>query len=97
MQCSTIDINSTQHLKYLHSFIPELNNAFFSFLNDLEKSFGKQIQENNAKFSYFLIDMIKLMIPNCQKPEEKIAHAISNRFNNHQLGSLSSGGKRGEF
>ena len=76
--------------KQLTEFTNSINTNMSTLKNDLEKSFGKQIQENNAKLSYFLIDMIKLMIPNCQKPEEKIAHAISNRFKNHQLGSLSS-------
>jgi hypothetical protein len=51
--------------------------------NDLEKSIGKQILDNNIKLSYFFIDLIKTIIPNCQKPDEKTAHAISNRFNNH--------------
>ena len=76
--------------KQLTDFTNTINTNMSTLKNDLEKSIGKQIQENNNKLSYFFIDMIKLMIPNCQKPDEKIAHAISNRFNNHQLGNLSS-------
>ena len=76
--------------KQLTDFTNTINTNMSTLKNDLEKSIGKQIQENNNKLSYFFIDMIKLMIPNCQKPDEKIAHAISNRFNNHHLGNLSS-------
>ena len=46
--------------------------------NDLEKSIGKQMLDNNIKLSYFFIDMIKTIIHNCQKPDEIAAQAIIN-------------------
>jgi hypothetical protein len=74
----------------LTDFTNTINSDIATLKNELEKLIGKQIQENNAKLSYFFIDLIKLIIPNCQKPDEKTAHAISNRFNNHHLGNISS-------
>ena len=74
----------------LTDFTNTINSNIATLKNELEKVVGKQIQENNAKLSYFFIDLIKLIIPNCQKPDEKTAHAISNRFNNHHLGNISS-------
>jgi hypothetical protein len=76
--------------KQLTDFTNQITRNMNEIKNDLEKSIGKQILDNNIKLSYFFIDMIKTIIPNCQKPDEKTAHAISNRFNNHQLGNLSS-------
>ncbi len=74
----------------LTEFTNKINASMTNMKNELEKSIGKQILDNNVKLSYFFIDMIKTIIPNCQKPDEKTAHAISNRFNNHQLGNISS-------
>ena len=76
--------------KQLTDFTNQITKNMNEIKNDLKKSIGKQILDNNIKLSYFFIDMIKTIIPNCQKPDEKTAHAISNRFNNHQLGNLSS-------
>jgi hypothetical protein len=76
--------------KQLTDFTNQITKNMNEIKNDLEKSIGKQILDNNIKLSYFFIDLIKTIIPNCQKPDEKTAHAISNRFNNHQLGNLSS-------
>ncbi len=69
--------------KQLTDFTNQITINMNEIKNDLEKSIGKQILDNNIKLSYFFIDLIKTIIPNCQKPDEKTAHAISNRFNNH--------------
>ena len=74
----------------LSGFRNMINTNMVNMKNEMEKSIGKQIQDNNAKLSYFFIDLIKLIIPNCHKPEDKTVNAISNRFNNHQMGNLST-------
>jgi hypothetical protein len=86
-ELKTFMLNITNQLTI---FTNTINTNMANMKNELEKSIGKQIQENNAKLSYFFIDLIKLIIPYCQKPDEKIAHAITNRFNNHHLGNISS-------
>jgi hypothetical protein len=70
----------------LSAFTNMINTNMANMKNEMEKSICKQIQENNAKLSYLFIDLIKLTMPNCHKPDDKIVHAISNRFNNHHLG-----------
>ena len=60
----------------LSAFTNMINTNMANMKNEMEKAFGRQIQENNAKLSYFFIDLIKLTIPNCHKPDDKAVHAI---------------------
>jgi hypothetical protein len=74
----------------LSEFTKEIKTNMIAMKNELELSFSKLIYENNVKLCKFFVDLIKIMIPTCKKPSEKISQSISNHFNNHKLGSVSS-------
>ena len=74
----------------LTSFTNQITKQMNELKNDFSVMIGKKISDNNVKLSYLFIDMIKTIIPNCQKPDEQKVHTLCNRFNNHQLGNLSS-------
>jgi hypothetical protein len=68
----------------LSVFTNMINTNMANIKNEMEKSIGNQIEENNAKLSYFSI------MPNCHKPDNKTFYAISNLLNNHHLDNLST-------
>ena len=76
----------------LGNFTNQIQTNMNALKTDLESSFSKLLIDNNIKSCYFLIDLIKIMFPNCEKPTDKAIQAISNRFNCHHLGSISTKG-----
>jgi hypothetical protein len=74
----------------INSNMNDIKTKMNELKTDIGKSFSKQLVDNNIKLCYFFIDLIKTMNPNCEKPSEKVLHTISNRFNSHQLGNISS-------
>jgi len=76
--------------KQLSDFSKVLQTNMIEMKTELEKSISKQIVDNNVRVCKFFIDLIKLVIPSCDKPTEKVVQAISNIFNNHKLGNISS-------
>ena len=74
----------------INSFATRINTNMNELKTDIEKFLNQQLVDNNIKLCYFFIDLIKTMNPNCEKTSEKVLHTISNRFNSHQLGNISS-------
>ena len=74
----------------LTNFTNTITKKMDEMIEDLVIKIGKEIAKNNVRLSFFFLYMINSIVPNFHKPEEKIVHHICNRFNNHQLGNLSS-------
>jgi hypothetical protein len=67
-----------------------LNEKLEDLKKSIDKSASKLIENNNVKLCHFILDIIKLILPNTLKPNKKQIEIINNRLNVHQMGSIST-------
>jgi hypothetical protein len=67
-----------------------VNEKFEEIKLSIESITSKLIQNNNVKICHFLLDTIKLIVPNVARPDKKQINIINNRLNVHQMGSIST-------
>jgi predicted nucleic acid-binding Zn-ribbon protein len=68
----------------------KVNEKFEQIINTVEEKTSKLIFQNNTRLCHFLLDIIKLLVPNTLKPDKKVIETLNNRLNFHKMGSIST-------
>ena len=61
-----------------------------SNLADTVTNLSKSVKENNSKLCYFILDIIKLIVPKIPPPNETVMNIINQRMFFHNLGAIDS-------
>ena len=86
---SVIEKKFDAEAKLLEANMKEVKSSINNINVNVE-NISKSIVVNNGKLCYFILDFIKILLPQLSKPTKKAAEQVNNVMQYHKLGSLNT-------